>query len=471
MPHRFIPVTGAVGQERGRAWQVAIVGGGPGGLLTALELERQAPAPVRITLFEAADRLGGKLLTPSFRAVPIRYEAGAAEFYDYSMHGHDPLRELVRDLGLPTCPIAGPRVHVDGHSVANLDDLRERLGAEAEAALLAFDARARGLLGPREFYEAGHDPLGGGQGDRFDRALAGIPSPAARRFVETLIHSDLAAEPADTRLGYGLQNYLMNDPRYLRLYRVAGGNDRLVAAVAARLAARVRLRTPVTAIGPAPDGRLFVTSAHGDAVRREAFDAVVLALPLARLAALETDDPRLAGALRRHVRHHDHPAHYLRVTLLFDGPAPPAPDGDAFWMTDHAGGCCVYDEWAATPGADHAVRGWLIAGRAAAEMAALPDAAIVQRVLEAPRPATLRLPGRVLEARVHRWIGAVSALPGGWPVLSVDRRHQPDPGGHPQLFVVGDYLYDSTLNGVADSAAHVAGWLAALCADPPGPQR
>jgi hypothetical protein len=26
---------------------------------------------------------------------------------------------------------------------------------------------------------------------------------------------------------------------------------------------------------------------------------------------------------------------------------------------------------------------------------------------------------------------------------------------------VGDYLYDSTLNGVLDSAEHVAGWLAA----------
>jgi len=27
--------------------------------------------------------------------------------------------------------------------------------------------------------------------------------------------------------------------------------------------------------------------------------------------------------------------------------------------------------------------------------------------------------------------------------------------------VVGDYLYDSTLNGVLDSAEHVAGWVAA----------
>ena len=56
------------------------------------------------------------------------------------------------------------------------------------------------------------------------------------------------------------------------------------------------------------------------------------------------------------------------------------------------------------------------------------------------------------EARVHRWTGAVSSLPGGWRPPGIDRRHQPDPTGHPFVFVVGDYLYDSTLNGVLDSA-------------------
>jgi hypothetical protein len=66
----------------------------------------------------------------------------------------------------------------------------------------------------------------------------------------------------------------------------------------------------------------------------------------------------------------------------------------------------------------------------------------------------------VLEARVHRWTGAVSALPGGWARLPADRRHRPSPA-HPNLFVVGDYLYDSTLNGVLDSAEYVAGWVAA----------
>ena len=52
-----------------------------------------------------------------------------------------------------------------------------------------------------------------------------------------------------------------------------------------------------------------------------------------------------------------------------------------------------------------------------------------------------------------------------------EQRHQPDPVGHPGLFMVGDYLYDSTLNGVLDSAGRVASWIAAGLADGWLPQR
>lgn len=71
----------------------------------------------------------------------------------------------------------------------------------------------------------------------------------------------------------------------------------------------------------------------------------------------------------------------------------------------------------------------------------------------------------LLEARVHRWIGAVSGQPGGFSPLSLDARHCPNPAGHPRLLLVGDYLYDSTLNGVLDSADYVAGWLATMMVD------
>jgi hypothetical protein len=63
------------------------------------------------------------------------------------------------------------------------------------------------------------------------------------------------------------------------------------------------------------------------------------------------------------------------------------------------------------------------------------------------------------EARVHRWAGTVNGLPGGVPSREPESRHQPEPTQHDGLFVVGDYLFDSTINGVLDSADIVADWI------------
>ena len=58
----------------------------------------------------------------------------------------------------------------------------------------------------------------------------------------------------------------------------------------------------------------------------------------------------------------------------------------------------------------------------------------------------------MIEGKVHRWAGAVSGQPGGCPLRDTITAHQPEPLEHPGLVVVGDYLFDSTLNGVLRSA-------------------
>jgi hypothetical protein len=93
-------------------------------------------------------------------------------------------------------------------------------------------------------------------------------------------------------------------------------------------------------------------------------------------------------------------------------------------------------------------------------MASWPDDQLVAAALDALPPPLDACRSHVLETRVHRWIGAVSAVPGGWKPLPVAARHRPA-SEEPALFVVGDYLFDSTLNGVLDSAEYVAGWVAA----------
>src|SRR5438045_9107303 len=90
--------------------QVGIMGGGPGGLLAAYFLVQKCPMDCDITVFEASGRLGGKVLSRRFTQAPVPYEAGVAELYDYSALGPDPLRHLIKTLGLKTRPMRGPTV-------------------------------------------------------------------------------------------------------------------------------------------------------------------------------------------------------------------------------------------------------------------------------------------------------------------------------------------------------------------------
>ena len=448
------------GEKARRPARIAIVGGGPGGLFTAWHIERLAAAPVVITILEASSRLGGKVVSPTFAAAPVRYEAGAAELYDYSPVGDDPLRQLVQSLGLPTVPLTGACVCLAGRRIANLDDAQAELGSDCRRALVEFDAWARGAMSPGEFYVSGSDLAVASDATPLAATLAGLQEPAVRRYLETMIHSDLATEPAATTTGYGLQNYLMNDPAYMRLYRIAGGNEQLITAIAERLAAVVRLDATVTEITPAANGRLAVAWHTGGRPLCEEFEIVILALPIPPLAAIAFADATLAEAIGRHIAHHNHPAHYLRITLLLDRPVAGVPGEDDYLMLDAFGGACLYVESSRDPLGRHGVLGWLLGGNAAAEWANASEEDLVAAALDSLPEPLAPCRGQVLEARVHRWTGAVSAVPGGWHPLPADRRHRPS-AVHSNLLVVGDYLYDSTLNGVFDSAENVAGWVAA----------
>ena len=63
--------------------ELAIVGGGPGGLMSAWYLKRKLGDLCKVTIYEASDRLGGKIVTRKFDTAPAMYEAGVAEIYDY----------------------------------------------------------------------------------------------------------------------------------------------------------------------------------------------------------------------------------------------------------------------------------------------------------------------------------------------------------------------------------------------------
>lgn len=445
--------------------QIAIIGGGPGGLMTAYTLQKILDRPAQITLFEASGRLGGKILTPHFRSAPVRYEAGAAEFYDYSMFDEDPLKDLIAELGLPIRRMGGPAVIMRNRILANMDDIRDQLGTQGYQAVSQFDRMAKDHMTPEEFYYSDY-PEGSAAPpltERFNAVMADVAEPQARQFIENLIHSDLATEPKQTSVPYGLQNYLMNDPAYMDLYGIEGGNELLPQALIARISAVIRLEHTVQSVSRC-ENQMRVVSTHRGVMHQDDFDYVVVALPHNHLKSVAFPGDRLTPAIERHYAHYHYPAHYLRITILFQTPFWRQAFEDSYWMLDEFGGCCLYDESSRDPNCTHGVLGWLLAGESVPQKSPLSDEQLIAEALDSLPEFLAHGRSEFVEGRVHRWAGAVNALPGGVLPQPHDQRHRPEPIEHPHLFLVGDYLYDSTLNGVLDSAEYVAGWIAAQLA-------
>jgi monoamine oxidase len=442
--------------------KVAIIGGGPGGLLTAYALNQRTQSACEITLFEASHRLGGKIATATFKSAPIPFEAGAAELYDYSQTGPDPLAELVKNLGLARRPMAGRTVILGDLILKTDQDVRRHLGEATLSAIREFTRKAKSLISPAEYYESdwqadNQDPLAR---QTFAQFLESVPDPMARKYIEVSVHSDLATEPHRTSASYGLQNYLMNEPGYMSLYTIDGGIERFIHELARRVNAKFELGRRVIRVERGSDDSLRVHSRQHGENRSEEFDFVVTALPNNWIPLIEWGGEKLSRAMNAHHVHYDYPAHYLRVSVLFEKPFWREQIAESYFMSDAFGGCCIYDETSRLDGVNFGVLGWLLAGEPAVTMSNLHDPVLIEMMLDS-LPASLRH-GRAmkLEGIVHRWVGTVNGRPAGFPAREPDSRHVPEPEHHADLFVVGDYLFDSTLNGVMDSADTVAEWIA-----------
>ena len=131
---------------------VAIVGGGPGGLVVAKLLDDFPDKFVRTTIFEASPRLGGKVLTRTFGRAAALFEAGVAELYDYSHLGQDPLKKLVAELDLETIPMTGRTVILDEKIIANPSCSQAAFRKKAAAEVSKFYRSCARLYSPNEYY-------------------------------------------------------------------------------------------------------------------------------------------------------------------------------------------------------------------------------------------------------------------------------------------------------------------------------
>lgn len=194
-----------------------VIGGGVAGLAAASVL---AARGLRVTLLEARERLGGRILTLRQPGVALPLELGA-EF----IHGRPPeLLEWLRRAGQLDHDTDGPSFSLRNGRLLPGDDLFAELRRGLGAGRVLLRRRDRS----------------------FDELLAALParalSGAAREFARRLLQGFDAADPADASARAALAEWTGEAAADAPTSRPAGGYGALVEALAASLAPRrVRL--------------------------------------------------------------------------------------------------------------------------------------------------------------------------------------------------------------------------------------
>ncbi|WP_322517522.1 FAD-dependent oxidoreductase [Rhodopseudomonas palustris] len=436
-------------------FDLAIVGGGPGGLMSAWYLKKKLGPMCRVTIFEASDRLGGKIVSRTFDTAPALYEAGVAELYDYSMTGPDPLRELVQHFGLQTIPMDAEQVQLDGELLDDVPGMRRKYGDKTADAILAFRKTCSEMVTPLEYYEGvgAHDNEHPWAWTNCEQLLdKEIDDPVAKRFFKVMARSDIATESHNTNGLNALKNFVMDIDGYIGLYSIQNGNEQLIEGLRSEVDAEIQLNHRILKVGKTESGRYELNMMNGKGPETRDFDLVLMCLPHNWLATLGWGDEQLRKAMVKHVAYFDRPAHYLRISLLFDGPFWGDKIPGAWFMSEAFGGCCVYNEGARHDVGKYGVLNFLVAGSDALAFSNLTDDELTDLALKSLPAAFGDAREHFLESKTHRWLSSVNCIPGGLPARDVMTNHRPEPKNHPGFVVVGDYLFDSTLNGLLDSS-------------------
>jgi monoamine oxidase len=239
--------------------RVCVVGAGFAGLAAAAALAAGGLEPLVV---EARDRVGGRVHSRRLANGAV-VELGA-EFVE---DDHQTLAATARDLGLAMAPT--------GMAYGDRDP-RGGLGTD-RATVLAEVARLGDLLAGR----SGPDLLGRSVAE----VLAGLPlDPGAREAIAARLQVSAAqpvAELSAAALGHAGSSFSTRES-----LRVAGGNQGIALALAARLPGAVHLGTPVRVVAWSQRG---VSVATDDA--ELAADACLLAVPASVMGRIRFDPP------------------------------------------------------------------------------------------------------------------------------------------------------------------------------------
>jgi monoamine oxidase len=273
--------------EAARVRRVIVVGAGLAGLACARDLARFG---FDVTVFEARDRVGGRVLTVRDAFSGGQYAEAGGEF----IGAHDAhVQALARSYGMKLDPVPVDRdgvVYRRGRRLAYARFATPPVRADVDRFWHRIETLGRGI-DPRE-------PAKDGRQLDARSALSVIRElrlgDHARFLVGHELRLDFGVEAESLSLLFLVQQAKIGH-RHERKYRIQGGNDLLPLALAGGL--DVRLETPVQQIERRQNS--VTVTAGGDDVDA---DWCVLAVPVPLLGSIEFDPglpPQLASAVER----------------------------------------------------------------------------------------------------------------------------------------------------------------------------
>lgn len=447
---------------------LAVVGGGISGLSAAYFAGKLLGAGAEIRVFEAADRLGGKVAT--LRTDEFYVELGA----DSLVASRPAATELAAELGLGEEMVSPAPLPAFIYWAGRLHPIPNpaRLWSFARSGLFSLPGKARILLDlvlpPRR--DDADESLGAFFARRLGREVA-------ERYADPLFAGLYSADVYGLSLLALFPQYREIERRYGSLVRglgavrrqavetgglksLRGGLGRLVEALAARLEPdRVWLRSPVEAVAPAGDGRWLVRVGGHSLVA----DGVILAVPAPRAATLLADAaPALAGVLRAQ--------ELISVgVVVFGYRGDPGLPGTGFLAPPRAGLLITGATWSSVKWPGSAGPDWTVirayTGRAGgAAWWELTDEELAGRVWAELRRVA-RLPEKPEVVLVRRWADGMPQYRVGH--LEWVRRVEAELKVLPGLFLVGASYRGIGLADLIRQAREIAGQVAAYLR--PGP--